>query len=93
MISILILQIGLFIMPDKKSTEPSIPLEEKIENLEFSINKLINHCETLADENNSIKHTNNQLMQERSELQTKNDKVRGQVEAMVDRLKTMDKTS
>ena len=32
-------------------------------------------------------------MLDRSELQTKNDKVRGQVEAMVERLKAMDKAS
>lgn len=80
-------------MSNNQSSEAAIPLEEKIENLESSIGKLINYCETLSDENDSIKHTNNQLMLERSELQTKNDKVRGQVEAMVERLKAMDKAS
>ena len=90
---VLLSHIGLFIMSDSQSPEVSITIEEKIENLELSIDKLISHCEKLADENHSIKHNNNQLMLERSELQTKNDKVRGQVEAMVERLKAMDKAS
>lgn len=68
-------------------------LEEKVEKLEASVGKLISYCEKLSDENNSIKHSNNLLMLERSKLQTKNDKARGQVAAMVDRLKSMDKAS
>ncbi|MEH6457736.1 MAG: TIGR02449 family protein [Cocleimonas sp.] len=80
-------------MPNSQSPEATIPLEKKIENLEASIDKLISYCEDLSDENDSVKHSNNQLMLERSELQTKNDKVRGQVEAMVERLKAMDKAS
>lgn len=72
---------------------PEISLEEKINTLELSLKRLIEYCERLTDENDSIKHSNNQLMLERSDLQTKNDKVRGQVEAMVDRLKAMDKAS
>jgi cell division protein ZapB len=69
------------------------PLLGKVENLEFSTNKLIELCQKLFDENQSYKNSNNQLMQERSELQTKNDKVRSQVEAMVDRLKALDRAS
>ena len=80
-------------MSNIQSSENSMSLEEKIENLESSVAKLIDFCEKLSDENNSIKHTNKQLMLDRSELQTKNDKVRGQVEAMVERLKAMDKAS
>lgn len=80
-------------MPNSQPLETPLSLEDKINNLESSLNKLIVYCEKLSDENNSIKHSNNQLMIERSELQTKNDKVRGQVEAMVDRLKAMDKAS
>jgi len=78
-------------MSKSQSAESSVSLEGKIENLELSIDKLISYCEKLADENDAIKHNNNQLMLERSELQTKNDKARGQVEAMVERLKAMDK--
>ncbi len=80
-------------MSNNPLPESDTSIEEKIDKLELSMGKLIAFCEKLTDENNSIKHSNNQLMLERSELQTKNDKVRGQVEAMVDRLKAMDKAS
>ena len=80
-------------MSNTQPPNAPISLEHKIEKLESSVGKLIQYCETLADENNSIKDSNKQLMIERSELQTKNEKVRGQVEAMVDRLKAMDKAS
>jgi uncharacterized protein (TIGR02449 family) len=73
---------------DEKSS-----LQAKIDKLESSVLQLLSHCNKLSEENEYIKNTNNQLMRERSELQTKNDKVRGQVEAMVDRLKAMDKAS
>jgi len=67
-----------------------ITFSTKLESLEFSVSKLITLCEKLSEENLSYKNNNKQLMLERSELQLKNDKVRGQVEAMVDRLKTSD---
>ena len=71
--------------------QPSIAM--KIDKLEHSIQKLLAYCNKLSEENDAFKHDNQQLMLERSELQTKNDKVRGQVEAMVERLKAMDKAS
>jgi cell division protein ZapB len=69
------------------------PLHEKIEKLESSVNQLLTHCQKISEENALYKNSNSQLMVERSELQTKNDKVRNKVEAMVDRLKAMDKAS
>lgn len=65
----------------------------QIEKLELSINALLDLCKTLSIENATYKESNSNLMQERSELQSKNNKVRAQVEAMVDRLKTLDKAS
>ena len=71
--------------------QPSISM--KIDKLENSIKELLTYCNKLSEENEAVKHNNQQLMLERSDLQTKNDKVRGQVEAMVERLKAMDKAS
>jgi cell division protein ZapB len=71
----------------------NIPLSTRVEDLESSVNELISLCNKLAEENLSYKNSNKELMLERSELQLKNDKVRGKVEAMVDRLKIMDKAS
>ncbi len=65
----------------------------KVDKLENSIKELLTYCNKLSDEIDAFKHNNQQLMLERSELQLKNDKVRAQVEAMVERLKTMEKAS
>ena len=67
--------------------------QEQVEKLEATVTELIALCKKLSDENNTYKGSNKQLMLERSDLQSKNDKVRGQVEAMVSRLKAMDKAS
>ena len=74
--------------------DSSAPLiNEKVERLESSVNALLSLCEKLFEENQMYRNNNNQLKLERSELQTKNDKVRVQVEAMVERLKSQDKAS
>jgi cell division protein ZapB len=67
--------------------------QEQVEKLEATVTELITLCKKLSDENNTYEGSNKQLMLERSDLQSKNDKVRGQVEAMVSRLKAMDKAS
>lgn len=77
-----------------QSGDSSAPLiNEKVERLESSVNALLNLCKKLSEENVMYQNSNNQLKLERSELQTKNDKVRVQVEAMVERLKSQDKAS
>ncbi len=68
-------------------------VQEQVDKLEATITKLVSLCAKLSEENNTYKGSNQQLMLERSELQSKNDKVRGQVEAMVSRLKALDKAS
>jgi len=80
-------------MSDYQPLDATNPLEEKIEKLERSVEQLIKHCEKLTEDNNLAKHSYKQIMLERSELQSKNEKVRAQVEAMVERLKAMEKTS
>ena len=56
-------------------------LQEKINKLETTIKQLLEHCET-------VQSSNKELMLERSELLHKNEKVRTQIEAMVERLKS-----
>ena len=77
-------------MTRMKSSDEQDSLRNKINRLESSVKELLIYCNRLTEENDSF---NKQLMVERSELQSKNDKARGQVEAMVDRLKAMDKAS
>ena len=68
-------------------------MQSKVEKLESSVGALLDLCRKLSEENEMFKSGNKQLMQERSELQLKNDKVKGQVEAMIERLKALDKAS
>ncbi len=68
-------------------------VQNQVDKLETTVAELVALCEKLSEENNTYKGSNQQLMLERSELQSKNDKVRGQVEAMVNRLKALDKAS
>jgi len=68
----------------------SLTVQEQVEKLETTVTQLITLCTKLSEENSTYKGSNKQLMLERSELQSKNDKVRGQVEAMVHRLKSME---
>ena len=75
------------------SNDEQLSISVKVDKLENSVEELLAYCNKLSEENDAFKHNNQQLMLERSELQTKNDKARGQVEAMVERLKAMDKAS
>jgi cell division protein ZapB len=65
-------------------------LKEQVAELESSLTTLITSCNSLHDENQSLKIKESQLIKERAELFAKNDKIRTQVEAMVMRLKAME---
>ncbi len=80
-------------MNSQSTNKPAVLVQEQIEKLETTVTELVALCKKLSEENNTYKGSNKQLMLERSELQSKNDKVRGQVEAMVHRLKALDKAS
>lgn len=70
-----------------------LSIQSRVNKLESSINALLDLCKKLSTENETFKASNSQLMHERSELQLTNDKVRVQVEAMVERLKALDEAS
>ena len=78
------------VLPDNLS---ELSLLVKVESLEASVAKLISLCEKLSEENTSFRLSNKQLMHERAELQQKNDKAHVQVSAMIERLKTAEKSS
>jgi len=65
-------------------------LKEQVEELEKTVTALISSCDSLFDENQSLKVKESLLLKERAELFAKNDKIRTQVEAMVMRLKAME---
>jgi len=80
-------------MSTKFVEDSDISIQNQVDKLEESISTLLDLCKKLSSENEAFKNSNSRLMQERSELQLTNDKVRAQVEAMVERLKALDKAS
>jgi len=73
--------------------DSDISIKNQVEKLEASVKNLLELCTKLSSENEAFKNSNSRLMQERSELQLTNDKVRAQIEAMVERLKSLDKAT
>ncbi len=65
-------------------------LKEQIFRLEETLNTLLSVTEQLFEENTVLKKKEKQLLKERAELYGKNDKIRAQVESMINRLKSMD---
>jgi len=79
---------------NSRSVDKTTPsLQDQVLRLENTIDELVSLCKKLSEENLTFKGSNKQLLLERSDLQSKNDKVRSQVEAMVHRLKALDKAS
>ena len=83
-----------YLKMNSQSVDKSTPsLQEQVQRLEDTVEELVGLCKRLSEENSTFKGSNRQLLHERSELQSRNDKVRTQVEAMVHRLKALDKSS
>ena len=79
---------------NSRSVDKTTPsLQDQVLRLENTIDELVSLCKKLSEENLTFKGSNKQLLLERSDLQSKNDKVRSQVEAKVHRLKALDKAS
>ncbi|MCB1701430.1 MAG: TIGR02449 family protein [Pseudomonadales bacterium] len=64
--------------------------ENQLQVLEQKIDELIALCDQLNRENQSLKAESRNWMLERQELMDKNDLARTRVEAMINRLRTME---
>ncbi len=64
--------------------------ELELARLEKRLDELLVICRQLQDENVSLKHRQDSLMEERAKLIQLNDQVRSRVEAMITRLKAME---
>ena len=58
--------------------------------LELRLNELLSVCDTLKQQNTNLHAENQVLVSERGQLLYNRDKIRGQVEAMITRLKAME---
>lgn len=54
------------------------------------LDRLVELCRTLQDENRSLRHSQEQLASERSQLLARNEQARSRVEAMIMRLKSLE---
>jgi len=75
-------------MSSDKTTQ-SVDVELK--KLENRIDDLIHVCDKLGDENRELRNLQKDLHTDRNELIRKNDEVKGRVEAMIARLRSMEK--
>lgn len=72
------------------SRELAEDLEARIESLTRQVDELLELCEHLRTENESLKHQQTSLSGERARLIEKNEQARVRVEAMISRLKAME---
>ena len=68
------------------STDPVAELHALAQRVE----RLVELARRLADENRSLRHSQEQLAAERSALLNKNEQARSRVEAMIQRLKSLE---
>lgn len=61
--------------------------------LEFRVEELIGVCERLKEENRSLRSQQESLMSERAGLVEKNEQVRVRVEAMINRLRALERNA
>lgn len=65
--------------------------EQELGNLELRLDELLQIVRQLKDENHSLRESQSSLLNERSRLIEKTELARSRVEAMIERLKTMEK--
>ena len=64
--------------------------EDDLRKLEARVDELIRTCDSLQDENSSLRETQQSLVVERAELIEKTELAKTRVEAMITRLKSME---
>ena len=65
-------------------------LDLELQRIEKRVEELVRICNQLKEENRSLRQRQEMLVAERAGLLQKNDLVRGRVEAMIERLKSME---
>jgi cell division protein ZapB len=65
-------------------------LDLELQRIEKRVDELVRICNQLKEENRSLRQRQELLVSERAGLLQKNDLVRGRVEAMIERLKSME---
>ena len=73
----------------KKQNKPSL-VETDLKQLEHRVDELITTIERLTAENHSLQNQHKNIAGERTKLMEKHELVRGRVESMINRLKSLE---
>ncbi len=68
-------------------------IDLELSRIERRVEELVDICNQLKEENRSLRQRQEMLVAEKASLLQKNDMVRGRVEAMIERLKSMEHSS
>lgn len=74
-------------MPDHV---PSDPVHQELLALNRQLDRLLDSVRRLTEENRSLRHSQEQLSGERAGLLARNEQARSRVEAMIQRLKSLE---
>ncbi len=66
--------------------------EVELKKLEFRVDELVNICDKLRDENQTLRDQHASISADKATLVEKNEQVRTRVEAMIGRLRAMEKS-
>lgn len=69
---------------------PSDPVQIELEALGRQVDRLLDTVRRLNEENRSLRHSQEQLSGERASLLARNEQARSRVEAMIQRLKSLE---
>ncbi len=69
---------------------PSDPVREELAALGQQLDRLLDTVRRLTEENRSLRHSQEQLSGERAGLMERNEQARSRVEAMIQRLKSLE---
>lgn len=78
------------IVPAMNDVAGKSPLDMELKRLERRVDELVVTLGQLKEENRALRQRQDTLMTERAGLLQKNEQVRGRVEAMIGRLKSME---
>jgi cell division protein ZapB len=66
--------------------------KSELEAMGATLDRLVDTVRRLTEENRSLRHSQEQLSNERAGLMARNEQARGRVEAMIQRLKALENT-
>lgn len=72
---------------------PPDPVRDELAALNKQLDRLLETVRRLHEENRSLRHSQEQLSGERAGLLARNEQARGRVEAMIQRLKSLETNS